>query len=185
MLKDQHVPKPSISKRTQFHNVVITGFMGTGKTTVGRLLAQKLGFVFVDTDDLIVAEAGKDIPQIFTQETEAGFRRRERGVIRQLRGARGLVIATGGGAILSAENLTDLRALGPIICLWASEQAIYRRLRGNRNRPLLAGDRPLQKIKALLRARTPNYRQADKIFDTTSQSPRKVTSQILRYLGGK
>lgn len=185
MLKDQHVPKPSISKRTQFHNVVITGFMGTGKTTVGRLLAPKLGFVFVDTDDLIVAEAGKDIPQIFTQETEAGFRRRERGVIRQLRGARGLVIATGGGAIMAKENLSRLRALGPVLCLRASERALYRRLKGNRERPLLRAAEPLKKIRELLQARDPYYRKADKIFDTTGKSPQKVTSQILRYLGGK
>lgn len=166
-----------------YPNVIITGFMGTGKTTVGRLLAAKLGFNFVDTDDLIVEQAKKSIPQIFAQETEAGFRRREREVIRSLKGAKGLVVATGGGAVLSAQNLTNLKALGPVFCLWASERAIYRRLQGNQDRPLLKVDHPLAKIKLLLQERTPHYQKADKIFDTTGKSPQKVTAEILTYLG--
>lgn len=164
-------------------NVILTGFMGTGKTTVGRLLAPRLGFKFIDTDDIIIEQAGQSIAEIFAQETEAGFRRREREVIRELKGASGLVIATGGGAILAEDNLKYLKALGPVFCLRASERAVYRRLKGNRERPLLRGEHPLKQIKTLLQQRTPYYKKADKIFDTTGKSPQKVAAEILKCLG--
>lgn len=163
-------------------NIIITGFMGTGKTTVGRLLAQHLGFDFVDTDDLIVKAAAKSIPQIFAQEAEAGFRRREREAIQRLKGSKGLVVATGGGAVLSPQNLANLKTLGPVFCLWASPRAIYRRLRETEDRPLLRGDHPQKQIKSLLQQRTPHYQKADKIFDTTGKSPQKVVKEILAYL---
>ena len=157
--------------------------MGTGKTTVGKILARHLGFDFVDTDVLIITKAQKSIPQIFEQESEAGFRRRERDAIRQLKGSRGLVVATGGGAVISAENLADLKALGPVFCLWASERVIYQRLKRTKNRPLLKGDHPLKKIKSLLQERAPYYQKADKMFDTTGKSPEQVVAEILSYLG--
>jgi shikimate kinase len=99
--------------------MVLTGFMGTGKTAAGRVLSASLGFRFVDTDDLVRERAGMDIAVIFEREGEAGFRRREREAIASLAGREGLVIATGGGAVVDPENAAALRRLGPIVWLRA------------------------------------------------------------------
>ena len=98
-------------------NIILTGFMGTGKTTVGRLLAERLGREFVDTDDLIVARAGRPIADIFNDDGETRFREWEAQVAGELAGRRGLVIATGGRLMLDPDNAAALGATGPVLCL--------------------------------------------------------------------
>ena len=120
-------------------NIVLTGFMGTGKTTVGRLVAQQLQRPFVDSDDLIIERAGKSIAQLFAQEGEDRFRSLERSVCHDLAAKGGLVIATGGGALLDAVSRSALGKSGLIICLLASPESIRTRLAHESGRPLFNG----------------------------------------------
>ena len=105
-------------------NIILTGFMGTGKTTVGRLLAARLGRAFVDTDEVIVGRAGKPIADIFHDEGEARFREMEAAVTKELAGRRGLVVASGGRLLLDPDNAATLGATGPIFCLTAAPGTI-------------------------------------------------------------
>src|SRR5438067_1084906 len=125
--------------------------MGTGKSAVGERLAARLGFRFVDTDELIVAAAGRPIPDIFATEGEAGFRARETAILRSQTGATGAVFATGGGILVRDENLTLLQTLGPLVCLSARPDAILERTRPWQDRPLLAGaPDPQRRVEDLL-----------------------------------
>lgn len=141
-------------------NIVLIGLMGSGKSTVGRLVAHMLGFQFVDTDHLIIERAGCSIPEIFAQEGEAGFRLRESAVLRSLLGRRHCVIATGGGIITQPRNLPLLHHLGFITWLEADATLLARRTASNNDRPLLRGEEPpLQKLTRLLAERKPLYKQ--------------------------
>ena len=120
-------------------NIVLTGFMGTGKSTVGRLVAQQLQCPFIDSDDLIVERAGKSIAQVFAEAGEDRFRSLERSVCRDLAAQEGLVIATGGGALLDADSRRALGKSGLLICLLASPESIRRRLAHESGRPLFNG----------------------------------------------
>lgn len=141
------------------HNLVLTGFMGTGKTTVGRELALKLGREFVDTDDLIEARYGP-ISRIFEERGEEGFRSIERAVAAELGDRMGLVIATGGRTILDPESFEALSKNGRIFCLVATPDEIYHRVtndRSGRHRPLLQVDDPRSRIVELLTEREGEY----------------------------
>ncbi len=164
-------------------NIVLTGFMGTGKTTVGRLLAERLGLVFVDTDDLIVERHGP-IPDIFRSRGEATFRAFEREVARELALARGLVIATGGRLMLDAENASALGQTGPVFCLLAEPETILRRAgsgEGASQRPLLAGDDPLQRILTLLEDRKAGYGQFLQV-ETEWRTPAEVVDELMERI---
>jgi shikimate kinase len=167
-------------------NVVLTGFMGSGKTAAGRALAASLDFGFVDTDDLVRRDAGRDIPAIFEQEGEAGFRRREREAIASLAGRTGLVIATGGGAVIDRENAAALRRLGPVVWLRASPETILARLGGAEARPLLAGapgpEAMRGRIGELLASRETAYAAADLAVDTDGIGPEETAQAILSAL---
>lgn len=141
-------------------NIVLIGFMGCGKTTVGRLAAQKLGWPFVDTDQMIAVQAGRTIPEIFQAEGEAGFRRRETAVLEGLESRRAQVVATGGGIVTQPRNVPLLRQLGFVVWLNAGEDVIYERVMRNRNRPLVQTANPQETIRELLAARRPLYAQA-------------------------
>jgi len=142
-------------------NLVLIGFMGTGKTTLGRLCAERLGYAFCDTDTLIEARAGRSIPEIFAEQGETAFRQLEREVIAELAAMSGLVIATGGGAPLDAENAHRLRAAGDVVLLTAPPEEILLRVGDPRSRPLLAGASDVHKrIRELLDERMPAYVQA-------------------------
>lgn len=140
-------------------NIVLIGLMGSGKSTVGRMVAQMLGFQFVDTDHLIIDQAGCSIPDIFAREGEAGFRLRESAVLRSLLGRRHCIIATGGGIVTQARNRPLLRHLGFITWLEADPKLLARRTASNNDRPLLRGEEPpLQKLERLLTERKPLYK---------------------------
>lgn len=141
-------------------NIVIIGLMGSGKSTVGRLVAQMLGFHFADTDHMIIEEAGCSIPEIFAREGESGFRLRESAALRSLLGRRHCVIATGGGIVTQERNRYLLRHLGFITWLEADPKLLARRTAGNNDRPLLRGEEPpLQKLERLLAERKPLYKE--------------------------
>lgn len=152
---------------TPSHNVILVGFMGTGKTSIGRRVAQSLGFDFVDTDDQIVNSSGKSITQIFSDEGEDYFRELETQILKSCVGHWNQVIATGGGIILSEENRKILSESGYVIWLKASAEVVLDRVSRNRERPLLHTPDPLKTIKDLLADRENLYSStADFIIDT-------------------
>jgi shikimate kinase len=165
----------------QFHNVALIGFMGTGKTSVGHNLASLLHFHMVDTDDLIEARAGKRINAIFAQDGETKFREFERQIVEDLVRHRHSVIATGGGVVANRANLDSLKTHALIVCLWASPEVIYERVRHQTHRPLLHGPDPLEKIRALLAEREPFYREADVLVNTELRSVREVAIQVAHH----
>ena len=160
-------------------NVVLAGFMGTGKTEVGRILAHRLGHVLIDVDDEIEKEQKMKISDIFREYGEPAFRDIESAVIKRLAEREGVVISTGGGAVLRQENMDVLRNKGVIVCLTASARTIYDRTKRSSDRPLLKVDDPFARIKELLAFRQPYYEKADIIIDTEGRSPMKVADEII------
>lgn len=160
-------------------NLALIGFMGTGKSSVGRLVADLLHFTFLDTDDVIVARAGKSIADIFAQEGEAVFREKERQLVEELARRTRTVISTGGGLPVNPDNLASLKTHALVICLWAAPERIWERVRSQSHRPLLQEGDPIQKIKELLAARAPFYRQADVLVNTEMRSMREVAHQVI------
>ena len=164
---------------SQRGNIIVTGFMGTGKSAVGNLLAQRLQREFIDTDTLIEHAAGQPIARIFAEKGETYFRELEKQMIRQVCQKQEIVIATGGGAIVNVDNATCLKESGTVICLTASPETIVQRVQGNKDRPLLQGEEPLMKIRSLLTARAEAYAQADITIDTSALNPSEVVEVIL------
>lgn len=164
-------------------NIFLIGPMGAGKTTIGRALAEALGLEFLDSDQEIERRCGCDIPWIFDVEGEAGFRRREREVIEELTAREGIVLATGGGAVLSPENRARLRERGRVIYLEAPLDALVERTARDRNRPLLQTEDPAARLAAILAEREPLYREsADLVVGTDRRPIRRVVGEILRRL---
>lgn len=162
----------------QVHNLALIGSMGTGKSSVGRMAAEILHFTFLDTDDVIIARAGKTIAEIFEQNGEATFRELECGLVAELARRKKTVIATGGGLSANEANLASLKTHSLVVCLWASPEKIYERVRHQSHRPLLAHPDPLGRIRELLIARDPYYRQADVLINTEMRSLREVALQV-------
>lgn len=161
-------------------NIFLVGMMGAGKTTAGRLLARRLERRFIDSDHEIEARCGVGIPVIFEIEGEVGFREREARAIEEFTAQEGVVLATGGGAVLRAENRSRLAARGTVIYLHAPPEALYRRVRSDRNRPLLATEDPLGRLRELYAVRDPLYREiADLIIETGAQSARALSRTLL------
>jgi len=159
-------------------NLALIGFMGTGKTSVGRLVADQLGFEFLDTDELIQVRTGRTIADIFAKEGEPAFRQLERQVVQELSTREKTVIATGGGLPTNAENLAALKSFALVICLWASAEKIWERVRNQSHRPLLHDAEPQKKIRELLAAREPFYKQADVLINTDLRSVREAAQQV-------
>ncbi len=160
-------------------NVVLVGFMGSGKSSVGRLLARTLQGRFVDTDRLVVDRAGRDITEIFATDGEGFFRQEESRALRSLLGGSRLVVATGGGILTVPENVPALRRLGFVVWLTASEEVIWERVSRNRKRPLLHTDNPRETVRALLAKRNPLYAAAaDITVDTTGLTHAEVAGRI-------
>ena len=162
-------------------NIILVGFMGTGKSAVGKLLARRLNRSFVDLDRKIEKEAGGSISQIFASEGEDGFRERETRAVKEAVELKNHVIATGGGVMLQEENVRLLKKCGRLICLTASADAILQRtLATLPSRPLLAGHEPRQRVEELLKLRAPFYAQADATIDTSDKSVEQVVEEILK-----
>ena len=164
-------------------NIVLTGFMGVGKTAVGREVARRLGRPFVDMDDTIAARAQMSVPDIFARHGEAHFRQLERDVIRELAEQRGLVIATGGGALVDAANRELMARMSLVVCLAASVSTIQERVSGggeysDGSRPLLAGD-ARQRIGDLLSQRAAAYAEVPYRIDTTGRSVAEVADDVI------
>jgi shikimate kinase len=160
-------------------NLALIGFMGTGKTSAGRLVAEQLHFDFLDTDELIQTRTGRTIAEIFSNNGEAAFRALERDVVTDLAGRTKTVISTGGGLPANPENLAALKAHALVVCLWASPEKIWERVRNQSHRPLLQDPDPQLKIRELLELREPFYRQADVLINTNLRSAREVAQQIV------
>lgn len=168
-----------MSNQRSIHNLALIGFMGTGKSSVGRFCAAQLRFEFVDTDDLIERRAGKSITQIFAEQGESAFREIERELVAEMKDWRRRVIATGGGLGAEEANLTSLKQHALVVCLWATPGEIWERVRDQTHRPLLKDPDPQERIRALLELRTPFYRTADVLVNTGSRSAREVVQQVL------
>jgi shikimate kinase len=157
--------------------------MGAGKTTVGRMIARRLKRPFYDSDHEIERRCGVRIPLIFDIEGETGFRAREVQVIADLCARQGIVLATGGGAVLSEENRRLLAAHGNVVYLHARPAYLWQRVRHDRNRPLLATHDPLKKLESLYAERDPLYREtADIVLDTGKQSVQSLVKDLLASL---
>lgn len=166
-------------------NIVLTGFMGTGKTEVGKILAQRFGYTFLDADSIIEQEQKMSITEIFRLYGEPHFRDIESAVLRRLAEREGVVISTGGGAVLRQENMDNLRKKGVIVCLTASPETILKRTSNDSTRPLLQVEDPLKKIKELLEFRRPYYERSDIMIDTEGKSPLEVAEEIMERIKDK
>jgi shikimate kinase len=164
-------------------NIFLVGMMGAGKTTVGKLLAQQMGKTFIDSDEEIQNRTGVTITHIFDIEGEAGFRSREAGVIQDLAGRDNIVLATGGGAVLSEHNRAVLRDNGLVVYLKSTVFDLWQRTRHDRSRPLLLTADPRAKLKALFEQRDPLYMQvADVVMPTGKQSVQSLVAQLRQEL---
>jgi shikimate kinase len=160
-------------------NIALIGFMGAGKTSVGRLVADQLRFDYLDTDEMIQSRTGRTITDIFAKDGEPAFRTLEQQVVEELTGRVKTVISTGGGLPVNPHNLASLKTHALVVCLWASPEKIWERVRNQSHRPLLRGPNPQAKIQELLAAREPFYRQADVLLNTDIRSVREVAQQVI------
>jgi shikimate kinase len=164
--------------------IYLIGPMGSGKSTLGRALAARLGVAFIDTDAWIEADAGYSIPEIFACEGEAAFREREIAAVQRASESSAAVVATGGGAVLRAENRECMQRTGTVIYLHANVDTLLARTAGDRNRPLLQVDNPRAKIESLLAEREPLYRAtAHVVVATANLSLDEAVECCLRACG--
>jgi shikimate kinase len=163
--------------------IFLVGFMATGKTTVGRILAARLGWKLVDLDEVIVREAGQSVPRIFETEGEPGFRAREARALASVAAERQLVVATGGGAACREDNLRLMLGAGRVVALAITAEEAVRRARDGAGRPLLAGQSdPVAKARELLAARAPFYARAHLQVDTVGRLPQDVARDVLAWV---
>jgi shikimate kinase len=161
------------------HNLALIGFMGTGKSSVGRIVADLMHFTYLDTDQVIEFRAHKSITEIFKQEGEPAFREWEKHVVEELKLRQKTVISTGGGLPANEANLASLKSHALVVCLWALPETILERVRGHDHRPLLDEADPLAKVRELLAVREPYYRRADVLVNTERRSVREVAVQVV------
>ena len=161
-------------------NIVLIGFMGTGKTTVGREIARQLGMQFISTDDIIEKKAGMPINDIFSKKGESYFRQLERETIMEISAGSSSVIDTGGGAVINELNLKDLKIEGILFCLNAASEEVLKRVGDEKHRPLLNVSDPLTRIKELFKKREPYYKKADYQINTSGKSVSEVAVEIVK-----
>jgi shikimate kinase len=160
-------------------NLFLVGLMGAGKTTLGRQLARRLDKPFVDADHELEARLGVRIPTIFEVEGEAGFRDREEAVIDELSRRSGIVLATGGGAVMREQSRVRLRENGTVLYLHAEPETLWQRLRNSRQRPMLHGNDPRNRLVELYQLRDPLYRE---VADHVIESDREAVIRFVRWL---
>ena len=165
-------------------NITLIGFMGTGKTTVGKGVAEQLGMTFVDMDDVIEAREGRKISDIFETDGEPYFRQLERHLVLELSGKNNQVIATGGGVVLNPDNIRDYTMSGIVVCLTATPEVILERVAKESHRPLLEGDEKMNKILGILESRKDLYAAIPHQVDTTALSPDEVMARIITMVDG-
>lgn len=167
-------------------NIFLIGPMGAGKTTIGRQLARELKKEFIDSDQEIEDRTGANISWIFDVEGEAGFRQREKKIIEELTSRKGIVLATGGGAVLSPENRKYLHSRGTVVYLMATIGQQVERTKNDSRRPLIQNVTDIKgKLKELMEIRDPLYREiADYVVITNRRSPKSVSSDIVKQLFG-
>ena len=166
-------------------NIYLVGFMGTGKSAVGKQLAEKLKWQFIDLDTLIEMKQRMAITEIFTKAGEAHFRRIEKKTLAEVSGENDFVFACGGGIVLDKDNIRVMKSTGKMICLEATADAILKRTHGTAHRPLLNVKDPRQRIDTLLKFRAPFYALADYTVNTSRFSINQVTDNILKWLKEK
>jgi len=163
--------------------IFLIGFMASGKTRVGKLLAARLGWAFVDLDELVVAAAGATIPEIFARDGEAAFRRHESDAVRAAAARPRTVIATGGGAACREENIAAMLAAGRVVALAVSAEEAVRRAGATSGRPLLDGAAdPVGAARAMLAARAPFYARAHLRVETDGRAPEEIALALMRDL---
>jgi shikimate kinase len=165
-------------------NITLVGFMGTGKTTVGRILAKRLGYRFIDVDEEIEREQGVSISHIFSEMGEPYFRQLEKDMIKTLSLKEGLIISAGGGTVVDERNVEAMKQGGALVCLTATPDEIMKRAGNSSNRPLLQVPDPMAKILELMSKREPYYLKADIIVDTTAMTPEEVAAEVIRLTKG-
>ena len=173
----------TVNRDPMTSNIILIGPMGAGKTTIGRQLAKQLNKEFVDSDQEIERRTGASISLIFDIEGEDGFRKRESAMLEELTGRSNIVLATGGGAILTESNRRNLRRSGTVVYLHASVDTQVERTRNNKNRPLIEGKNPRGELESLMKIREPLYRsEADLTIDAENRSAASVAKDIIRRL---
>jgi shikimate kinase len=170
----------NVNTPRQIHNIALIGFMGTGKSSVGQIVAAHLHFDFLDTDHVIEQRAGKSINDIFAQDGEPAFREWERRIVEELAAMRKTVISTGGGLPVKEANLASLKTHSLVVCLWTSPETIWERVGRQTHRPLLHDPDPQGKIRSLLAAREPFYRQADVLVSTEQRGVKDVAQHVMQ-----
>ena len=160
------------------NNIILVGFMGSGKTTVGKKLAAQLRLPLLDMDQLIETAEEKSIPQIFSEHGEAYFRNLERALVQKLAPTNGNIISTGGGIVLDPDNLLDFAQYGLVVCLTATPQTILQRVKEDQNRPLLAGEKEKQ-VQTLLTQRQSLYDAIPFQVKTDARSPQEIVDSIM------
>jgi len=163
-------------------SIALIGFMGTGKTAVGRVLAERLGQEFIDLDAVIEEQEGISIAEIFRRHGEAHFRKLEQKAVAEVSQRRDVVLAAGGGAVLDRENVVNLKRMGPVVHLMAHPEMIVRRIAGQHHRPLMEVEDRRGRIENLLAVRLPFYAVADMDIDTSGLSVKKVVERIIGRL---
>lgn len=162
-------------------NLVLVGFMGSGKTSAGKLAAQRLGMKFVDMDEMMEQRHNQEISQIFQMKGEGYFRKQERALVRELAEGQDRVIATGGGIVLDPNNLRDLGRLSVVICCWVDAKVAYERTKNAKNRPLLGDEADrLPRIEALLRDRESLYKVIPNRIDTSAMTVEQQADELVR-----
>lgn len=167
-----------MSDAREIRNLALVGFMGVGKSTVGRQLAEELGFAFIDTDEEIEKRTGTTIPEIFEQAGEARFRELESQLVGEMSTWQDKVIATGGGLVIQPGNLDRLKQYALVACLWAGPQTIHQRTAHQTHRPLLRTEDPEARIREMLAVREPFYKQADLLVSTELRPIREIVGNI-------
>lgn len=166
-------------------NIYLVGFMATGKTSVGRELAKKKQWQFVDLDDLIELREKMTISGIFAKNGEPYFRRLEKRVLKDVAKENKFVVGCGGGIVIDPENIKIMKASGTLICLTATPEVILERVSGQTHRPLLNVKEPKKQIELLLKMRAPYYARADKTIDTSKLPVGGVVEKVIKAIGKK
>jgi shikimate kinase len=163
-------------------NIILTGFMGTGKTAVGKELSRLLNMKLIDVDTEIEKSEKMTINEIFIRFGEKRFREIETEIVKKVSQNKNIIISTGGGVVLKQENIDILKKNGVIVCLTASPETILNRTGNDNNRPLLQVENPLKRIKELINFRKPYYEKADIMIDTEGKNPLQIAEEIIERL---